>query len=217
MGRPPASMLFCPPQPPVPLTPERSVVMGRSRSCDLRVQDGDASRRHAEVALRDGVVRLRDLGSTNGTYVNGERCAERELAPGDRIRIGDSTITFCAVSAAPVPATDGEAKTQLREEPEAGESFEGDLGRIPPFAVLQVLELGRQSGCLHVDAADGEGRLWIDEGRPVHAETAKQTGFDAALTLVHIDRGRFRFEPDGPLPAPTITASMTQLLLEASL
>lgn len=70
------------------------VVIGRSRECDLRVADGNASRRHAEVSQDgDGWV-VADLGSTNGTELNGRRITRETLTDGDRITIGATEIVF---------------------------------------------------------------------------------------------------------------------------
>ena len=72
----------------------RSFVIGRSRECDLRVTDGNASRRHAEIAQEGSVYVLVDLGSTNGTELNGRRVTRQELADGDRITIGATDLVF---------------------------------------------------------------------------------------------------------------------------
>jgi len=154
MGAPANAMLFFPPLPPVQLRPQASCVIGRSRSCNLRLPSSDASRRHAEIlAGRDGFV-LRDLRSTNGTFVNGERVEERTLRPGDRIQIGGDTITFCQVEAPTERAapTIGEEKTIMIERPALGQMFQGDLAEIPVFAVLQILEMGRKTGVLLIDS-----------------------------------------------------------------
>ena len=92
-------MLFLPPRPPVALPARGCCVLGRSRSCDLTLTSPDASRRHAEIAAEGGRFLLRDLGSTNGTWVNGERVGERVLESGDRIDIGGEILTFCEVDA----------------------------------------------------------------------------------------------------------------------
>ena len=76
-----------------PIT-SRSFVIGRSRECDLRVTDGNASRRHAEIAQEGSVYVLVDLGSTNGTELNGRRVTRQELADGDRITIGATDLVF---------------------------------------------------------------------------------------------------------------------------
>ena len=63
------------------------VVVGRHRWCDVRIASPRVSRRHCCLALdRDGVL-VRDLGSTNGTRINGQRVAEGVLRPGDELSI----------------------------------------------------------------------------------------------------------------------------------
>jgi pSer/pThr/pTyr-binding forkhead associated (FHA) protein len=76
-----------------PIT-SRSFVIGRSRECDLRVSDGNASRRHAEITREGDSFVLVDLGSTNGTELNGRRISREELANGDRITIGATDLVF---------------------------------------------------------------------------------------------------------------------------
>jgi pSer/pThr/pTyr-binding forkhead associated (FHA) protein len=218
MADPANAMLFFPTLPPVQLRPQSSCVIGRSRSCNLRLPSADASRRHAEIlAGRDGYV-VRDLRSTNGTFVNGERIQERTLRPGDRIEIGGDVITFCQVEA-PIDRaipTLGEEKTILIERPALNQKFQGSLAEIPVFAVLQILEMGRKTGLLLLEAAQGPGKLWLCAGAPVHAETKVQKGFDAAVAVVNMSAGNFRFEPQQDAPERTIQASVTELLLEAS-
>jgi hypothetical protein len=70
------------------------LVLGRSRECDLVVDDPNVSRRHAEVRRgRKGWV-VSDLGSTNGIKVNGRRVEEAALEPGDEITLGLATLSF---------------------------------------------------------------------------------------------------------------------------
>lgn len=71
-----------------------SVVIGRSRECDLRVADGNASRRHAEVVQEGVTYVVVDLGSTNGTELNGRRITRETLNDGDRITIGATDLVF---------------------------------------------------------------------------------------------------------------------------
>ncbi len=111
-------MLFLPPQPPLQLPGEGLLVIGRSRGCDLTLKCADASRRHAEIVCGSQDFLIRDLGSTNGTWVNGARIQEQQLRTGDRIEIGGDLLTFCQVDPAldAAEATDsGEAMTMLSE------------------------------------------------------------------------------------------------------
>ena len=71
------------------------VTIGRSRQCDIVLDDPNVSRRHAEVRPRGGAWILTDLGSTNGSQVNHRRIDGSEvLSPGDEIEIGTSVIVF---------------------------------------------------------------------------------------------------------------------------
>ena len=213
-----STMLFAPPLPPRTLPAQGTVVIGRSRDADLRLADPDTSRRHAKIDCANGRCVLQDLLSTNGTWVNGERIDEHVLRAGDRIEIGSQEIAFCEVDTEPTlggGSTD-EAQTLFVERSSNGSSFRGNLAEIPTFAVLQILELGRKTGCLHTEADNGPGRIWLFEGAPHHAETKQQRGFDAAVSVVHAAGGRFRFEAGAAAPERTIEASVTELLLEAS-
>jgi pSer/pThr/pTyr-binding forkhead associated (FHA) protein len=81
------------PHVPVLALPETDgpVTLGRSRNCDCVLADPSVSRRHAELRREGGRWILRDLGSRNGTRVNGARLlAEAEVGPGDRVSFGDA-------------------------------------------------------------------------------------------------------------------------------
>jgi pSer/pThr/pTyr-binding forkhead associated (FHA) protein len=212
-------MLFLPTGPPVPLPGEGTILIGRASKADLQISEADASRRHAEVVCSADGYRLHDLGSTNGTYVNGRRVEEHVLEAGDRIEIGDTVIAFCRVRTDIESSPDDSRSTLFREQPAPSwtrEAFRGDLAEIPPYAVVQILELGRKTGELSIDGDTTTGRLWLRRGDPVHAETKTQAGFDAAVALVTVSAGSFKFEPCLETPPTTIEANVTQLLLEAS-
>jgi hypothetical protein len=70
------------------------VVLGRSSGCDIVVDDPNVSRRHAEIRRLGEGYSLVDLGSTNGTEVNGQRVGETSLMNGDVIGVGTTRLTF---------------------------------------------------------------------------------------------------------------------------
>jgi len=73
----------------------RGAVLGRSRDCDVVLDDANVSRRHAEVRPSGGSWIVNDLGSTNGIKLNGRRVRGPEsLKPGDEIELGTSRVTF---------------------------------------------------------------------------------------------------------------------------
>ena len=68
------------------------LVLGRSPGCQLVFADDTVSRRHAELRMTEGRWMLRDLGSANGTWVNGRRVMEAEVAPGDEVQLGGCAL-----------------------------------------------------------------------------------------------------------------------------
>jgi hypothetical protein len=68
------------------------LLIGRSSSCQLVLADDTVSRRHAELRVEDGRWLLRDLGSSNGTWVNGRRVIEAEVRPGDLLHLGGAEV-----------------------------------------------------------------------------------------------------------------------------
>lgn len=75
---------------------DRVASIGRLPECDVTLSDTNVSRRHAEIHPRGDTFVLVDLGSTNGSKVNGIRVAERELRDGDEMTFGNSRLTFQA-------------------------------------------------------------------------------------------------------------------------
>ncbi len=76
---------------------EAGVVLGRGSQCSLRLQDIDASRRHARAWCQGEKVMVQDLGSRNGTYLNGRPVDSQSpitLADGDVLRIGKDEVRY---------------------------------------------------------------------------------------------------------------------------
>ncbi len=105
---------------PIPSDGTRTV-LGRANESDIQVLDTQASREHAEIVREGGRFRLSDLGSANGTRLNGRPVrGETELRFGDKIQIGETVLQF-------VP--------EAREEADGDfESMQtsGDLPAVPP-------------------------------------------------------------------------------------
>ena len=74
-----------------------ATVVGRDQSAGLVVDDPEASRRHASLSVEGDTLTVEDLGSTNGTFVNGVKlAAPKRLDPGDVIRIGSTDLRYDA-------------------------------------------------------------------------------------------------------------------------
>ena len=74
-----------------------AVTIGRSDQCDISVKDSSMSGRHAEISKINGEIKVRDLGSANGIYLNGERTEEAELFDGDVLRLGQTSVRIDVV------------------------------------------------------------------------------------------------------------------------
>lgn len=73
----------------------KTSTLGRAASADVTVEDRFASSAHTRVEVVDGAMQIEDLGSTNGTYLNGRRLGRSQaLSPGDTIRIGDTEFRY---------------------------------------------------------------------------------------------------------------------------
>ena len=110
--------------------------VGRDEHCELHLPHTTVSSLHAELSLSDDGVHMRDCDSTNGTFINGQPCADAWLAPGQQLRFGDvellveSTDAIIAIPqydrteplpAAPVVLEDG--RTACRQHPEIAATF----------------------------------------------------------------------------------------------
>ena len=74
--------------------PSSECVLGRGNDVDIRLEDPGVSRVHAKINIADGVATITDLGSTNGTLVDGSKVTSQPLADGSIIRLGSTDITY---------------------------------------------------------------------------------------------------------------------------
>lgn len=71
-----------------------AIVIGRDATCDVRINNPSVSRKHAQLLQRSGSYMIKDLNSSNGTYVRGQRISESFLADGDEVTVGLYTLRF---------------------------------------------------------------------------------------------------------------------------
>ena len=207
--------------PPVPLPRGRSLRIGRKPSCDFVINDRRVSRAHAEVFYKSGVPWIRDLGSHNGTIVDGKKIeGVQRLRVGARIELHDYAFlvsdkpaecpeslsthygaTTCTGSGTPVPI-----------------SFRGVLDQIDLPSVLQTLESTAQSGVLSLTLGDGRsGKVGVRLGRPVWASFCDQLDEAALIELLNTaNTGQFLFENTNPGIQSPIRRPLAALLLEAA-
>src|SRR5262249_15146791 len=100
------------------------VVIGRSSESTFRADDERGSPRHLRIAFHDGALRASDLGSKNGTTVNGRKLAgERALSPGDELAAGPVRVSVCGTRRVGPIAGEDEWWTRLQSELERALRF----------------------------------------------------------------------------------------------
>jgi DNA-binding NtrC family response regulator/pSer/pThr/pTyr-binding forkhead associated (FHA) protein len=178
----PALLLLSGPSAGLRFDVKSEAVLGRSPSCDIPLEDHKVSRRHAKILVQDGEVRISDLGSRNGTVVNGEKIdAEAILLPGDRVQVGDTTALFEPPSKASFAVKEtGELRSVLVEEllprvgPEAA-LYSAGIALLGATSEAMVLRRAAEEGARSLSADRAAALLGGTEG----LMTAAVVGADA--------------------------------------
>jgi len=104
-------------------------VIGRGEECDLRIPLEIVSRRHCEIHLDQDRLRVKDLNSSNGTYVNNKQVSETGLSPGDRLMVGPVIFT---VQVDGVPKEILPVETRGRKLPTGDQPAEAEIEMLAP-------------------------------------------------------------------------------------
>lgn len=187
---------------PLPATGE--VVIGRSSELDMVLVEDMVSRRHAKITCADGVVSIRDLGSTNGTFVNGEKIKEATLHEGDRILVGTSIIKVVGADASANAEAAMQAKAKLQDVSAAAKrtshvrTMAGNIAEIPLPDLLQLFGASKKSGVLSIRTDKHVGRVYLDAGLVQFASVDDNFESDPVKMFVRImtwEEGTFEMEP----------------------
>lgn len=132
--------------------PDHGLLLGRSKGCDVVLEDEDASRRHALLRTLGGALWVVDEGSTNGTLLDGETITRKRVAEGDVLVIGSSRVR--------VERRAAEWPRPLREEWERFRKAAGDrsLDAVEALRTLAAAEDCRagSDGAVAINWAEGE-------------------------------------------------------------
>jgi hypothetical protein len=176
-----------------PLKPNKQVVIGRSSELDMVLVEDMVSRKHAKIAVQAGKITIEDLGSTNGTFVNGEKVRTARLKEGDRILIGTSILKLVAAGAESTQLSDAAVKHNLEAAAQAQaaktktSSMSGKIEDIPLPDLLQLFHTSKKNGVLVVNGPQ-EARIYLRQGRVYYAviggrhELGPQKSFNRIIT-----------------------------------
>ncbi len=208
-----------------PLQDARDLVIGRSSDLDMVLIEDMVSRKHAKITLQDGAITIADLGSTNGTFVNGEKVKKAQLKEGDRVLIGTSILKLVTVQRSAQPIDARAAQQQLERTAAAQElrgrsAVQGRLEEVPLVDLLQLLSTSKKTGAIVIQGYRG-GRVHLRNGRVVAAVIDADPTLPpkkALYRMVGWTQGGFEFVPqEGELPPMPneIQESTEALVMEA--
>jgi DNA-binding NtrC family response regulator len=179
----------------------RQVLVGKSASCDIRLTDPTASRRHASLELDDAEVWARDLGSSNGTFLEGVRIRDAAIGPGQVLKLGGTSLRFSLGS-------------ERREVPASAEgSFGRFVGASPGLRRLysKLDKLTQLDVPILIEGEAGTGKELMAESIHESGPRAKAPFVifgQGSLSPAEAEIALFGKEPDGS--GPGVTGALEQ-------
>lgn len=203
---------------PVMLSRDQPVRIGRAETNEIVFPLTQISRVHSEIRwdqATSGFVVV-DRNSTNGTFVNGKPVKRRRLADGDKVSVGPFTIVYRS-SNATLPPSQRSRPGEDTEVVKSG-SLSGDLEEVPLPDVLRFIETLKKTGEVALLSGTGDrGTLYVRDGQPVHAEFKDLIGMPAAVAILRLRKGSFRFAAKPvQVERATVTTTLASLLKDAA-
>jgi hypothetical protein len=202
-----------------PLTTSTEIIVGRSSDLDMVLVEDMVSRRHARIQVGpDMSITIEDLGSTNGTFVNGEKIKRAALKEGDRVLIGTSILK--------VVSTDPASASMVRKSPQespahrsgATKTMSGAIDEIPLPDLLQLLGTSKKSGVLVVTSDADVGKIFMRKGVVYFAsinDLAEVPPLKSIFRILTWVTGHFELDPpDERELEGEINATVQELLME---
>lgn len=194
-------------------------VLGRSGECDIHLSDNRISRRHATISVRKGRAFLADLGSTNGTRLNGEKIREeRLLTHGDRIELGPIVLHVSVVgddetlTPSDTLVLEGELQELLK-----GIAEEETAGRLRSIIDSIGEKKRRLADMAYVDQLTGlRNRRWFDRVLGKECVRAKRYNHSLALIMIDIDHFKHFNDTYGHQKGDEVLAAVGTLLVESA-
>jgi pSer/pThr/pTyr-binding forkhead associated (FHA) protein len=208
-----------------PLKGDKQVIVGRSSELDMVLVEDMVSRKHAKISLAGGKITIEDLGSTNGTFVNGEKVKTSRIKEGDRILIGTSILKLVRAGANSPDLSDAQVKQNLEQvaavqsQRQTRTAMTGKLEEVPLPDLLQLFHTSKKNGVLVV-TDDREARIYLRQGKIYYAVIDDNHDLGPAKSFNRIitwEKGEFELRPPDPQEFMTELDEPTEALLMESL
>ncbi len=157
-----------------PLKGDKQLIIGRSSELDMVLVEDMVSRKHAKISIAGGKISIEDLGSTNGTFVNGEKVKTSRLKEGVRILIGTSILKLVRAGAGAVDLSDAQVKQNLEQvaavqsQRQTRTAMTGKLEEVPLPDLLQLFHTSKKNGVLVV-TNEREAKIYLRQGKIYYA------------------------------------------------
>jgi len=204
-----------------PVAPEKQILIGRSSDLDMVLVEDMVSRKHARITMQSDQIWIEDLGSTNGTFVNGEKIKRAHLKEGDRVLIGTSILKLIAGDA---PREGLDAKRELENVAQARRTSQqrtmsGSIDEVPLPDLLQLFGTSKKSGVLVIRTDDDVGRIFLKKGIVAYAIINELDDVQPLKSLYRMltwQKGLFDLDPaeDREFPAGEVNLSVQEILIE---
>ncbi|ACY16724.1 DUF4388 domain-containing protein [Haliangium ochraceum] len=203
-----------------PIRMNREIIIGRSSDLDMVLVEDMVSRRHAKITSSEVEVYIQDLGSTNGTFVNGEKVSRSKLSEGDRILVGTSIMKVVGADERSYSQTEAEARRRLeagaQRQSTAGRPMSGVIEEIPLPDLLQLLSTSRKSGVLTIASTVGIGKIYLRKGQIYFAAINDNFAIKpqkAIYRMLTWSTGTFELEPSVEMKVMEEVQESTEALL----
>ena len=207
-----------------PLKGDKQLIIGRSSELDIVLVEDMVSRKHAKITLNAGKITIEDLGSTNGTFVNGEKVKTSRLKEGDRILVGTSILKLVKAGANAVELSDAQVKQNLEQvavvqsQRQTKTAMTGKIEEVPLPDLLQLFHTSKKNGVLVV-TNEQEARIYLRQGKVYYAvindnhDMGPQKSFNRIITW---EIGEFELRPpDNQEFMTELDESTEHLLMDA--
>lgn len=198
--------------------------VGRSSEIDLVLMEDMVSRKHAQITVENGTVTIEDLGSTNGTFVNGERITKCEIGKGDRVLIGTSIMKLVETDSDAKTTTAGleipaQAVAEIkRATSHANRSMSGTISEVPLPDLIQLFSTSKKTGTLIVRGDEAVGKIHLEKGKIIYSSVSNSPGLNpmkAVFRILAWQEGTFELVGPEPQKFPeTIDMSTEHILME---
>jgi pSer/pThr/pTyr-binding forkhead associated (FHA) protein len=204
-----------------PIVSDKQILVGRSSDLDMVLVEDMVSRKHARISMQGDQIWIEDLGSTNGTFVNGEKIKRGRLKEGDRVLIGTSILKLVA-SDTPRDVL-LEAKPDLENVAQSRRTSQqrtmsGSIEEVPLPDLLQLFGTSKKTGVLVIRRDGDVGRIYLKKGNVAFAIINDLDDVHPTKSLYRMltwEKGLFDLDPPDEREFPNeMNASVQELLIE---